>query len=150
MPHSSALLTPTRTPHACLLKHWEGRIVSLALVRYPRVYHMLSCSSTAKDELSRWRWSDTHACTTCSLAHLWACMLPRLHAYSLAHFFPRVLQLSLSFWLACPLAFFSPERTSNSFLPLGTSAEGVMSLPPSVRLSVRPLLACLRDNSSSI
>jgi len=41
-----------------------------------------------------------------------------------------------------------------SFLPLGTSAEGVMSLPPSVRpsvcLSVRPLLACLRDNSSSI
>ena len=41
-----------------------------------------------------------------------------------------------------------------SFLPLGTSAERVMSLPPSVRLSVRlsvrPLLACLRDNSSSI
>ena len=44
------------------------------------------------------------------------------------------------------------------FLPLDTSAEGVMSLPPSVclsvclsvRLSVRPLLACLRDNSSSI
>ena len=40
------------------------------------------------------------------------------------------------------------------FLPLGTSAEGVMSLPPSVRPSVcpsvRPLLACLRDNSSSI
>ena len=50
----------------------------------------------------------------------------------------------------------------HEFLPLGTSAEGVMSLPPSVRpsvrpsvclsvcLSVRPLLACLRDNSSSI
>ena len=44
------------------------------------------------------------------------------------------------------------------FLPLGTSAEEVMSLPPSVRPSVRPsvcpsvrpLLACLRDNSSSI
>ena len=40
------------------------------------------------------------------------------------------------------------------FLPLGTAAEGVMSLPPSVRLSVcpsvRPLLACLRDNSSHI
>ena len=43
---------------------------------------------------------------------------------------------------------------SSLSLPLGTSAEGVMSLPPSVRLSVcpsvRPLLACLRDNSSHI
>ena len=35
MPHLlAALLTPTRTPHARLLKHWVGRIVSLALVRH--------------------------------------------------------------------------------------------------------------------
>ena len=45
MPHSSALLTPTRAPHARLLKHWEGRIVSLlALVRHPHAHHMLTCS----------------------------------------------------------------------------------------------------------
>ena len=46
------------------------------------------------------------------------------------------------------------KKLYEHFLLLGTSAEGVMSLPPSVRpsvcLSVCPLLACLRDNSSHI
>ena len=32
--------------------------------------------------------------------------------------------------------FYSAQRCSCWFLPLSTSAEGVMSLPPSVRLSV--------------
>ena len=36
VPHLlAALLTPTRAPHVCLQKHWEGRIVSSALVRHP-------------------------------------------------------------------------------------------------------------------
>ena len=47
MPHSlSALLTPTRAPHARVLKHWEGRIVSLALVRHPHAHHTLAFFSS--------------------------------------------------------------------------------------------------------
>ena len=88
MPHLlSALLTPTRAPHARLLKHWEGRIVSLlALVRHPHAHHTLACS------------------------------LADLHASSLARFFPRALtpsscsllvlsSPSLSFSFSSPLLF---------------------------------------------
>ena len=36
VPHLlAALLTPTCAPHASLPKHWEGRIISSALVRHP-------------------------------------------------------------------------------------------------------------------
>jgi len=35
---------------------------------HPHAHHTLACPSTGKDELSRWRWSDTHTCTTRSLS----------------------------------------------------------------------------------
>ena len=117
MPHSlSALLTPTRAPHARLLKHWEGRIVSLVPVRHPHAHHMLACSL-----------AGSHASS--------------LARFSLARFFPRAFQLSLSFsllrtytlasFLVCFLSrlllgslarFFSPSvLTSNSFYIRGPS-----------------------------
>ena len=126
VPHSlSALLTPTRAPHARLLKHWESRIVSLlALVRY-------------------------HTRTTCG-----ACSLAGLHASSLARFFPRALQLSLSFWLACPLAFFfSSERTSNSLYICGPSrrAQSPPKLtPPHLRIITMTTHALEKGRASAL
>ena len=94
VPHSlSALLTPTRAPHARLLKHWEGQIVSLALVRHPHVHHTLVCT------------------------------LPRLHASSLARFLSGSLLPSCASTLAfvsCLLrlpAFFFARLPSHFLLP---------------------------------
>ena len=101
MPHSlSALLTPTRTPNARLLKHWEGRIVSLVPVRHPHAHHMLACSLAGSHTSSLARFSGSR---------LPSCISTLAFFLSLAHlhtrFFPRALPLSLTSRLTCPLLF---------------------------------------------
>ena len=111
MPHSlSALLTPTRAPHARLLKHWEGRIVSLlALVRYP---HTQSLASSLARSHPLW--------LACPLLLSRACPL-LVHSCFLSGPLAWFLLASLLLH-ASSLAFFLLfERISNSFSICGPS-----------------------------
>ena len=125
MPHSSALLTPTRAPHARLLKHWEGRIVSLlALVSHPHAYHKLACSLAGLHSSSLARFlSDSLLLLTLQLSLSFSFSSPS----SFSHPFTSLASAFFSL-LSPPL--FSSERTSNSFYICG----------PSRRRSVRPKL----------
>ena len=100
----------------------DPRLTRWRSCSHPHAHHMLACSSTGKDELSRcWRWSDTHTRTTLSLSS------PLLRAYTrflLASLLPPWLSLALF------LTSFSSEWTSNSFYICG----------PSRRPRVRPKL----------
>jgi len=104
VPHSlSSLLTPTRAPHARLLKHWEGRIVSLlALVRHPHA-HSLASSLVG-----------SHAS---SLAHFISGLLLPSHASALA-FFPSLLRAyTLTSSLALLHTRFFPRALTHSLPP---------------------------------
>ena len=99
VPHSlSALLTPTQAPHARLLKHWEGRIVSLlALVRHPHVHHTLACSL-----------AGSHASSlACSFPHALQLSLFLSCAYTLASSLTRLHPLLARFSRASSLTYFS-------------------------------------------
>ena len=115
VPHSlSVLLTPTRAPHARLLKHCE-------------------------DELSRcWCWSNTHAFTS-SLARFHASSLACSHASSLAHFLSGSLLPShastLAFFFASSLTFFLSRMDLQFFLymwPVSAGAESPQAHPASL------------------
>ena len=109
----SALLTPTRAPHARLLKHWKGRIASLlALVRQPHAHHTLACS----------------------LARFLACMLPLWLASSLACF------NSLFLFGSRALSLSSPPQNGPPILFISVARLGGRRVPPS---SPRPTCAPL-------
>ena len=102
VPHSLSLLKPSRAPHACLLKHWKGQIVSsLALVRHPHAHSLASSLALL------------HTCFSRLLASF-----PRFFPHALPCFlFSRACSLALPFWLACPLL----ARFSSRVLPLSLS-----------------------------
>ena len=81
---------------------------------HPHAHHTLACPSTGKDELSRWRWSDTHTCTTRSLSS------PLLRADTR---FLLASRTYFSFSLSLSLAFFRPAffRLRFPFTSLGSA-----------------------------
>ena len=128
-PHGPSVTDPCLTRH----RRWS----------HPHAHHTLACSSTGKDELSRcWRWSDTHTCTTRSLASPLLCAYIRFLLASRAYFSCLLLGSLARFLLASllpPWLSFTPlsssERSSNSFYICGPSqrAQSAPSSPSSTR-----------------